>query len=205
MGQIKIMPFVLSERLPGALAVMASAFGLGDTGRAQREQIVRRHARRPGLIARGAFAGGDLVGICYGFPSDSTAWWEQQIRRHLVAAGTEEWLAGGPFELTELHVRQEYQGRGLGRRLITEVLAYAEQPRAVLSVRDHPGPARRLYHSLGFRDLTVPFRFGPGQPAYLVMGADLPVDPPGGERRRREFPHEACQQPPGSSGPISSR
>ena len=29
--------------------------------------------------------------------------------------------------------------------------------------------------SLGFADLTPPFFFGPGQPAYTVMGAALPV------------------------------
>lgn len=179
MGHVDVAPFDLSRMLEPALAVMTAAFGLSESGSRERMRVVARHAGRPGLITRGAFTRDDqLIGFCYGFPSDDGAWWERQIRPHLIRSGTVEWLAGGAFELTELHVHPEHQGRGLGRRLITEVLTRTDRPRALLSVRAEDDRARRLYVSVGFRDLTEPFQFGPGQPPYAVMGCLLPVTRP---------------------------
>jgi ribosomal protein S18 acetylase RimI-like enzyme len=175
MGRIEIAPFDLADGIEPVLSVMAAAFGLDDHGSRERAQIVRRHAARAGLVAVAATAeDGRLVGFCYGFPSDDSAWWEQQIRPHLARAGTAGWLDEDTFELTELHVHPDHQGRGLGRRLITAVLSRTDLPRALLSVRAGESPARRLYRSLGFADVTAPFHFGPGQPAYTVMGAALP-------------------------------
>jgi ribosomal protein S18 acetylase RimI-like enzyme len=179
MGRIEITPFDLAEQLEPALAVMSAAFGLTERGSRERAHIVRRHAARAGIVTRAGFVDGDcLVGFCYGFPSDDSAWWERQILPHLAQAGHDDWLTPDTFELTELHVHPAHQGRGLGRRLITEVLSRAELPRALLSVRAGDSPARRLYTSLGFRDLTAEFFFGPAQPAYTVMGAPLPVPAP---------------------------
>ena len=173
MDGIEIAPFELADRIEPVLSVMTAAFGLGEYGGWDRAQIVRRHAARPGLVAVGAATGDRLLGFCYGFPSDESAWWDQQIRPHLEAAGTADWLDRDTFELTELHVHPAHQGRGLGRRLITAVLSRTALPRALLSVRAGDSVARRLYRSLGFADLTAPFFFGPGQPAYTVMGAAL--------------------------------
>ncbi|HYN94571.1 MAG TPA: GNAT family N-acetyltransferase [Pilimelia sp.] len=176
MGQIAVASFRLDAYVEAALAVMGTALGLPAAGARQRAVIVRRHAARPGLTTRGAFtATGQLVGFCYGFPSQEESWWEQQIRPRLTAAGTGDWLARPAFELTELHVLPERQRCGLGRRLITEVLSSTELPRALLSVRANAVPARSLYRGLGFADLTPPFRFATDQPEYTVMGAELPV------------------------------
>jgi GNAT superfamily N-acetyltransferase len=173
--RIEVAPFDLTELLGPALSVMAAAFGLDARGSGERARIVLRHAGRPGLVTRAAFHDGRMIGFCYGFPSDDSAWWERQIRPHLAAAGTAHWLDSDAFELTELHVLPVYQGRGHGRRLITDVLARSDLPRALLSVRAGESRARRLYRGLGFVDLTPPFHFGPGQPAYTVMGVPLPL------------------------------
>jgi ribosomal protein S18 acetylase RimI-like enzyme len=186
MQPIAIAPFALAEELTTVLAVMEAAYGLDDSGTRQRERILLRHAGRDGLITRAARTpDGELVGFCYGFSSDPESWWDQQIRRHLIAAGNAGWLDHAAFELTELHVRPDHQRRGLGRRLITTVLGEAQQARALLSVRAGERPARRLYLDLGFADLTAPFAFGPGQPPYTVMGVALPlaVSRRSGERR----------------------
>lgn len=175
MEQIPIRPFDLTDRLSAVLSVMSAALELGEAGSQERTRIVLRHAGRPGLVSRGAFVDGRMVAFCYGFPIDRTAWWETQIRPHLIASGTVDWLDGGAFELTELHVRPDHQGRGLGRRLITQVLDGAGSPRALLSVRASARPARALYSSLGFRDLTASFQFGAGQQPYRVMGVRLPL------------------------------
>lgn len=174
MGRIEVTPLDLEDQIEQVLSVMAAAFGLTEHGSRERAQIVRRHAARPGLVTVGATTGdGRLAGFCYGFPSDDSAWWERQIRPHLARAGTAGWLDNETFELTELHVHPDHQGRGLGRRLITTVLSRSDLPKALLSVRAGENPARRLYRSLGFADVTPPFFFGPGQPAYTVMGAAL--------------------------------
>jgi ribosomal protein S18 acetylase RimI-like enzyme len=183
MGRVEIAPFDLAGGIEPALAVMAAAFALSEQGSRERAQIVRRHAHRPGLIALAATTDdGRLVGFCYGFPSDDSAWWEQQIRPHLERAGTAGWLDRDTFELTELHVHPDFQGRGIGRRLITAVLSRTDLPKALLSVRAGGSPARRLYRDLGFVDVTEPFHFGPGQPAYTVMGATLPTTVPAARR-----------------------
>jgi GNAT superfamily N-acetyltransferase len=184
MGQTRLAPFDLTAHIAPVLRVMNEAYGLGDAGSRQRSQIILRHATRPGLVAYGAFDGDSLVGFCYGFPSDADGWWERQIRPQLLAAGTVGWLEDGVFDLTELHVLPAHHGQGLGRCLITAVLDSTDLPRVQLSVRAGAGPARQLYTSLGFTDLTAPFHFGPGQPAYTVMGMTLPSRPEGGRPRR---------------------
>jgi len=168
-----VTPFDLTAQLMPVLAIMRAACGLDDSGGRQWAQIVLRHATRAGLVARGAFASGRLLGFCYGFPVDNDGRWEQQIRARMTAAGALDWLDGNAFELTELHVHPDHHGQGLGRRLLMTVLAATDLPRALLNARAEDSAARRLYRSLGFTDLTPPFHFGPGQPAYTVMGATL--------------------------------
>ncbi|HZN16915.1 MAG TPA: GNAT family N-acetyltransferase [Micromonosporaceae bacterium] len=167
--------FALAERAAQARDVMTVAFGLDPAEASQREEIFRGHAQRPGIISLGAFDDKDrLVAFCYGFPGLPSSWWESQIRPHLVQAGTEEWLSN-VFELTELHVHPDRQGRGIGRALITCVCNASNLPKAILSVRSDSAVAQRLYRSLGFTDLTAPFTFGNLPPEYLVMGAWLPL------------------------------
>jgi ribosomal protein S18 acetylase RimI-like enzyme len=184
MGQTRLALFDLTADITAVMAVMSAAYGLDDAGSHERSHIILRHAARPGIIAYGAFAGEGLVGFCYGFPSHADGWWERQIRPHLLAAGTADWLDGGAFDLTELHVHPDHHGQGLGRGLLTAVLAATELPKALLSVRTDADRARRLYTSLGFADLTAPFHFGPGQPAYTVMGLALPAGRERGRARR---------------------
>jgi ribosomal protein S18 acetylase RimI-like enzyme len=194
--RIQLAPFDLITWLGPVLAVMDAAYGLDDSGSRQRARIVRRHAARAGLIAHGAFADDDLVGFCYGFPSDDEGWWEQQIRPRMQAAGTAHWLDGRAFALTELHVHPDHHRRGIGRCLITGVLAMTDLPKALLSVRTGARPARRLYASLGFTDLTSPFHFGPGQQAYTVMGSTL--TPTRGQPARQA----ACTDHPDLRQPV---
>ena len=176
MGQLQLGPLDLARRVTEACAVMAAAFSLDDRQERERAMIFERHASRPGLIAWGAFTPDDrLAAFCYGFPGEPGTWWDEQVRPHMLTAGTADWLTGS-FELTELHVHPDHQGHGIGRQLITTVCNAAPQPHAVLSVLDHgDSPARRLYSSLGFTDLTAPFRFVGFDALYRVMGAPLPL------------------------------
>jgi ribosomal protein S18 acetylase RimI-like enzyme len=171
----RIAPLDLRARVTEAIAVMSAAFGLSARDSRERGVIFERHAQRPGLIAYGAYDDRDgLIGFCYGFPGQDGSWWGMQIQPHLAAAGHADWL-GDAFELTELHVHPDHQRRGLGRTLITTVCAEAAQPRVLLSAKAGDSPARHLYHTLGFADLTEPFRFIGFDTPYRVMGAPLPL------------------------------
>ncbi|MFC1421460.1 GNAT family N-acetyltransferase [Streptacidiphilus cavernicola] len=179
MNDVTIEPFDLAGRAAEALAVQAAAFGLSREEVAVRLQIVGRHAQAPGVRAFGAVershpgAYGRLVGFGYGMPNDRSHWWSSVIEPHLEANGNGAWLDRS-FSVTELHVHPEYQGRGLGRLLITTLCGATGLPRTILSAIDRDTPARVLYRSLGYRDLANQVMFPNTTVPYAVMGAVLP-------------------------------
>jgi GNAT superfamily N-acetyltransferase len=142
----------------------------------------------PGDMAAGpggvpATAGAESGGIrvaafSYGFHGAAGQWWHDVVQAGLTAAAgrraTEHWLADS-FEIAEVHVRPEYQRRGIGRAMLLRLTAGADQRTALLSTQDLPSPARHLYRSLGFTDLLTGFCFPGGGPPYAVMGAELPL------------------------------
>jgi ribosomal protein S18 acetylase RimI-like enzyme len=81
------------------------------------------------------------------------------------------------FEVGELHVHPDYQGRGIGRELLLSLADGRPERTAVLSTRDAESRARRLYRSVGFADLLTGFRFPGGGEPYAIMGAPLPLKP----------------------------
>ncbi|WP_370088033.1 GNAT family N-acetyltransferase [Streptacidiphilus sp. MAP12-16] len=182
MNDVTIEPFDLAGRAAEALAVQAAAFGLTSEEVSVRLQIVGRHALAPGVRAFGAVARsrpgdfGQLVGFGYGMPNDRSHWWSSVIEPHLEANGNGFWLDDS-FSVTELHVHPEYQGLGLGRRLITTLCASTQLPRTILSAIDRETPARSLYRSLGYRDLARHVMFPNTAVPYAVMGAPLPFPP----------------------------
>ena len=125
-----------------------------------------------------AAADGPVIAFAYGFRGADGQWWHDVVRSGLTAAGGENaaaaWLAD-TFEIAEVHVRPEYQRRGIGRAMLLSLTAGCPQRTAVLSTLDAPSPARRLYRSLGFTDLLTGFGFPGNGPPYVVMGAALPL------------------------------
>ena len=97
---------------------------------------------------------------------------------HYVAARTAETLVGyggisrlgrtPPFEY-EVHtigVDPAYQGRGIGRRLLDELLNFARNAVVHLEVRTDNTAAIGLYRSVGFTEVGLRRRY------YRVSGAD---------------------------------
>ncbi len=97
---------------------------------------------------------------------------------HYVAARTGELLVGyagisrlgrkPPFEY-EVHtigVDPAFQGRGIGRRLLTELLEFAAGGAVYLEVRTDNAAAIALYRSLGFVNVGLRRRY------YRISGAD---------------------------------
>lgn len=75
-----------------------------------------------------------------------------------VAAYMGYWKAVDEAHITNLAVRPEYRRLGLGRALVTYLLADAKSrgcQRATLEVRPSNGPALKLYESLGFTGVAL--------------------------------------------------
>ena len=168
---VRIARVDLPGRVDEAVEVEAAAFGRPVDR--NRTAGYLRHSTYPGFAALGALDPADhLLGFGYGHTDEPGQWWHEQVAPALARAGHAQWLAGS-FVLVELHVLPEHQGRGIGRRLLTSLLAGRDEPRALLSTDDEETPARGLYRRAGFTDLLTGFRFTTTTRPYAVMGAVL--------------------------------
>ncbi|MEU6978872.1 MULTISPECIES: GNAT family N-acetyltransferase [unclassified Streptomyces] len=173
--KVVIGPVNLAARVDEALDVQAQAFGLEADEIVVRRHIVLRHLLNPGACAFGATTpDGRLVGFVYGMPNDRTHWWSTIVEPYLRTSGSQGWLDDS-FVITELHVHPAFQGRGIGRELITTITDGSELPRSILSAIDTDSPARGLYASLGYVDLARQVHFPSAPRPYAVMGAPLPL------------------------------
>ena len=70
------------------------------------------------------------------------------------------------YEVHTIGVDPAYQGRGTGRRLLNELLEFADGGVVYLEVRTDNAAAIGLYHSVGFTQIGLRKRY------YRVSGAD---------------------------------
>lgn len=174
-----------AAHLDEALAVYVSAMGYPRGTARQRRGLWLDHVHRPGwrAVAVQDRAGG-VAGIAYGYTGGPGQWWFEEVRRGLAgsASGGREWLEDY-LELTELHVRPDAQGAGLGEALMRALLDGVGSARVLLSTPEHgaaaPGRAWRLYRRTGFRDILRGHRFTGDSRPFAVLGRELPLAPPG--------------------------
>jgi GNAT superfamily N-acetyltransferase len=172
----------LTDRLGEALHIYVSAMGYPPSTARQRRSLWLEHVRRPGWRAVGWLdPAGPLMGVAYGYTGGPGQWWYEEVRRGLrtgAAAWTDDY-----FELTELHVRPDAQGVGLGEGLLRALLEGVPNSRVLLSTPEHgprpPGRAWRLYRRLGFRDVLRDHLFTGDARPFAVLGRDLPLPPAG--------------------------
>jgi ribosomal protein S18 acetylase RimI-like enzyme len=162
------------------LDIYAAAMGADPGELPTRHVIMERHARNPDFRALAVSSGepAHIVAFTYGFRGVAGQWWHDVVRGAVAAgsgaAAASDWL-DSVMEIAEVHVRPQYQARGIGRRMVLALTAGRSERTAVLSTRDAQTPARKLYYSLGFADLLTDFLFPGGGPPYAVMGAALPL------------------------------
>ena len=173
----------LADRLAEALHIYVSAMGYPPGTARQRRSLWLDHVRRPGWRAVGWLdPAGQLLGIAYGYTGGPGQWWYEEVRRGLRgAAPAMTAMADDYFELTELHVRPDAQGGGLGEGLLRALLAGTHRAHVLLSTPEHgprpPGRAWRLYRRLGFRDVLRDHLFTGDARPFAVLGRELPLPP----------------------------
>ncbi len=152
---------------------------------------VRRGLRRAGRPARSTAGGlfGAGLGRLLGDTGASHGSAGGPIPAAAVTGATDldPWpLDGDPesyladyFELTELHVRTDAQGHGLGHSLLRRLLERADAGHVLLSTPEAPVPTRAwgLYRRCGFRDLLRHHRFSSDPRPFAVLGRTLPLGP----------------------------
>ena len=177
------------RRLNPLLEVYAAAMRPPSEQLPGRHTIMERHATYTGFRAFVAERRAPLPmlppsihGFAYGFHGARGQWWHDVVYQALCAREGPEhakaWLEDA-FEVAELHVHPDYQGRGLGRGLLGALCEGRRERTVVLSTLDKrpDTPARTLYRSVGMVDLLTDFEFPGGGPRYAVMGGALPLPP----------------------------
>jgi GNAT superfamily N-acetyltransferase len=172
----------LADRLGEALHIYVSAMGYPPSTARQRRPLWLDHVRRPGWRAVGWIdPAGQLLGIAYGYTGGPGQWWYEEVRRG-AHGRAEANLPDAYFELTELHVRPDAQGSGLGEGLLRALLDGVASDHVLLSTPEHgprpPGRAWRLYRRLGFRDVLRDHLFTGDSRPFAVLGRELPLPPP---------------------------
>ncbi len=122
-------------------------------------------------LAREA-SGGRILGFSYGYSGEAGQWWHDVVAGAMRQELVESWLNGG-FELAELAVLPDVQGRGLGGRLHDTLLDGQTNRTALLSTIEHDTPALHLYRKRGWIELLPRVMFPNVTDPYLVMGIDL--------------------------------
>jgi len=188
-------PADMRGRLAEAMALYAEAMQYPPEAGHHRAGFAVAHTRRAGFHSTAALGGdgaadGTLIGFAYGYATGPGQWWHDQVRAALPPAVAEEWLTGC-FELSELHVRPAWQGRGIGRALLTALVDGLPQPTVLLSTPEGDTPAWRLYRSLGFVDLVRHHLFPGDSRPFAVLGARLPLAATDGADRPEAEPRGA--------------
>src|SRR4051794_16215405 len=179
-------PDQMVDRLPDIMTIYRRAFldlHEGDPARAESERAAhaRTHVHRPGLRVVAALdphpelppERAPLVGVAYGQPGARGQWWHDTVVAALSPDTASTWFSD-VFEVVELHVLPEYQGRGLGRQLLRGLLDGCGRRTAALSALELPdSPARRLYASEGFVPVLSDFLFAGGDTPYAVLVKQL--------------------------------
>lgn len=164
-----------AERVDDAMRIYVRAMRYPDHTGAQRAVSARKHVGHAGFACRAALLeDGTLVGFGYGYTTAPGQWWHDLVRQALDPDARREWLHDA-FELSELHVLPEFQGAGIGRRLLRALADGIPHAAMLLSTPDQDTRAFRLYRDTGFVDLARNYLFPGDSRPFAVLGARLPL------------------------------
>jgi ribosomal protein S18 acetylase RimI-like enzyme len=194
---IDLSPSDMQRRLGDALAVYVDAMRYPRGTEDQRASMWLEHTRRNGFKAVAAvethspaghevsdvdLGSAPILGVAYGYCGAPDQWWQQQVVAGLHRVGADRTriaeLMTSYFELTELHIHPQAQGRGLGEALARRLLADRGESHVLLSTPEINGEANRawrLYRRLGFTDVIRGYHFAGDPRAFAILGRALPL------------------------------
>lgn len=156
-----------------------TAMGYESTLRESWISSWRRGATSAGFVATVAYDEDGILGIAHGHSGTPMHWWHLQVQKGLVSAGTYEHfrrMLSSYFELSEIHIRPDYQGHGLGSKLLEDLVSATHHPYVMLSTPEVPeesNGAFRLYRKYGFQDVLRNFKFSGDQREFAILAAPL--------------------------------
>jgi ribosomal protein S18 acetylase RimI-like enzyme len=169
----------LRSRLYEALAVYVGAMHYPKGTAEQRAPMWLAHMLRADWRCVAALNSEErLVGIAYGYRGGPGQWWHEQVRRGILeheGTGVAEYWLSDYFELTEVHVRPDSQGAGVGEELLRRLLSGVRAANVLLSTPEGPSRAWKLYGRLGFVDVLRRYRFTGDPRPFGVLGRPLPL------------------------------
>jgi ribosomal protein S18 acetylase RimI-like enzyme len=164
-----------AARVGEAMGIYVRAMQYQDYTGAQRAVTARRHTTNDGFACRAALdEHGALIGFGYGYTTCPGQWWHDLVYQAMTPDAAADWLTGA-FELSELHVLPDYQGGGIGRRLLGALAGGIPHRAMLLSTPDADTRAFRLYRHAGFVDLARHYLFPGDSRPFAVLGARLPL------------------------------
>ncbi|GGM11423.1 acetyltransferase [Nakamurella endophytica] len=174
----RLRPADFRARLPELVELYLAAMRYPDGIQSARVALWDEHSRRDGFASVVAVdAAGAAHAVGYGYTGRPGQWWYTEVGRGLGEQGR-GWLADF-FELTELHVRPDSQGAGLGQAVLTALLSDRSEAAVLLSTPEGTNRAWRLYRRMGFGDLLRDYRFTGDPRPFGVLGRTLPLDAAG--------------------------
>jgi ribosomal protein S18 acetylase RimI-like enzyme len=194
---IDLLPPDMQRRLPEALAIYVDAMRYPRGTEDHRASMWMEHSRRKGWRAVAAvdaaedqcgspsaaeLADARMIGVAYGYCGAPDHWWQQQVVAGMRRAGMTPSAIGSLvsnyFELTELHIHPQAQGRGLGEALTRRLLQDRSEDNVLLStpeIHREDNRAWRLYRRLGFSDIVRGHHFAGDPRAFAILGRRLPL------------------------------
>ncbi|GAA3734155.1 ribosomal protein S18 acetylase RimI-like enzyme [Spinactinospora alkalitolerans] len=173
--------------VPALMEIYAAAMSPPRDQLPGRRTVMEHHTGLPLFHSVTAVSpdGESAVGFAYGFHGQGGQWWHDVVTHELRLrdeAAVPRWF-GDSFEIAEVHVHPDWQGRGVGRGMLLRLTQARAERTAVLSTHTGSTPAHGLYRSCGFADVLPEFYF-PGSPEqpFTIMAAPLPLRAPGNRR-----------------------
>jgi ribosomal protein S18 acetylase RimI-like enzyme len=174
---VTVPPSQVRARLAEAMDIYVAAMSYPAASGVQRGIHVLKHSEYASFTCRAAIsADGSMVGFGYGYTSLPGQWWHDLVRR-AIPAGNADWLFNA-FELSELHVLPQWQGHGIGERMLRSLADGLPHDFMLLSTPEGENRAWRLYRRVGFDDLARDHLFPGDHRPFGVLGARLPFPPP---------------------------
>jgi ribosomal protein S18 acetylase RimI-like enzyme len=165
--------------LDGCVAVYRAAFGQPpyEEPSGEAEQLrdrVSRYTGRDGFrLPVAAGPDGRVAGFALAVTAHPGDWWRDKVATAVGGEAAQRWLGPSCLEIVHVAVVPGEQRRGIGRQLMTALLAPPRPGTGVLSCHPDATAAQNFYLAQGWQVITAGFRLQPGQPGYWLMGIDL--------------------------------